>query len=212
MLKPYVAEFIGTFSLSIVVFMSIVAKSAVPTPLLAGIVLALFVYTIGHISGAHLNPAVTIGLWSIKKINWAQGIFYIIAQFAGAAVAILLARYYGVAQLTGAPNNLPVAIAEAVGAFMFAFGIASVVYGRVSAPMTGVVIGGSLAIGATLAGAYDIGGFLNPAVAFTSGAFNLAFILGPIVGSVIGFQAYKYLSEYDFTPKKTIEIIEVIVD
>ena len=198
-LKPFVAEFFGTFILSLVVMLSVMAGSQFPiaTSFLAAITLGLFVYSIGHISGAHLNPAVTIALWSIKKISWKPAVFYIISQFAGAALAILLAYGFGVGQADAAaiPNNLRIALGEAVGAMVFLFGIASVVYGRTPSSIGGILIGGSLVIGTTLAAILGVGGLINPAIAFTIGAFNVAYIVGPIVGAVIGAQIYKYLSE-----------------
>ena len=69
------------------------------------------------------------------------------------------------------------------------------VYGRVSASMSGIVVGASLLIGVTLGAILGVGGILNPAIAFTIGAFNVAYVLGPIVGAVVGAQAYKFLSE-----------------
>lgn len=198
LLKPFFAEFIGTFFFSLIVLLSVMASQfPIITPYLAAFTLGLFVYTIGHISGAHLNPAVTIALCTLRKVSWKNGLFYIISQFAGGALAILIAYQFGVTQANTAeiPNTIRVAIAEAFGAFIFVFGIASVVYGRIHSNFGGIVIGGSLLIGSTFAVFLGAGGLLNPAIAFTVGAFNLAYIIGPIVGAVLGAQAYKYLSE-----------------
>ncbi len=213
MLKPYIGEFIGTFALSGIVLIAIAAPQLVSlgAPILAALILGLLVYVIGHVSGAHFNPAITIGILSLKKIGWQTALFYIISQFAGAALAILVAKGFNIGQIGGdIPNNLRIALAEAAGGAVFGFGVASVVYGRVSSSLNGVVVGGSLLMGLTFAAVLGAGGLVNPAVAFTIGAFNLAFALGPIVGVVIGMQAYKYLSEVDYYRVKMQEVDVVI--
>jgi glycerol uptake facilitator-like aquaporin len=192
-MKKYVAEALGTFALTLVVALSIVAKFPVATPILAGLVLLLFVYSVAHISGTHINPSVTIGLWSIKKIQTKEALLYIVSQFVGALVALVV-----VSNTVGMPvlivsNILPIGFAEALGAFFFAFGIASVVYGKASSTMSGVVIGGSLLLGITIAACLGSNGVLNPAVALGIGSFNWMYLLGPIVGSVLGMQAYAWL-------------------
>lgn len=62
--KKLLAEGFGTFILTLTAMFSILGSFDVPTPVLVGLTLMLFVYTIGSLSGAHLNPAVTVGLWS----------------------------------------------------------------------------------------------------------------------------------------------------
>ena len=192
-MKKYIAEALGTFALTLVVALSLAGKFPVTTPVLAGLVLGLFVYTVGNLSGAHLNPAVTIGLWSVKKIKTDEAIFYILSQCIGAGLASLLAsQTLGLAQLS-VSNALMVGAAEFVGTFFFAFGIASVVYGKAPSLMSGIVIGGSLLLGISFAAMLGSNGVLNPAVALGIGSFNLMYLLGPICGSVLGMQAYKYL-------------------
>ena len=83
--------------------------------------------------------------------------------------------------------------AEALGAFFFAFGIAAVVYGKVSDHMSGLVIGGSLLLGILMASFSGSAGILNPAVAFALNSLSAVYILGPVVGAVVGFNAYRWL-------------------
>ena len=87
------------------------------------------------------------------------------------------------------------AIAECVGTLFFAFGVASVIYGKSPSELSGVVAGGSLILGITIAALLGSYGILNPALAFGVGTFNLVYVFAPIVGSVLGMQAYKYLAE-----------------
>jgi len=195
-MKKYLAEFIGTFGLTIAVMGSIAVDGGLATVLIAGITLGLFVATIGHISGAHINPAVTIGAWSLKKINATDAVLYIIAQFAGAALAVLVGNFCGL--YTGATDisfTWPTLVAEFVGALIFTFGIASVILSKnqVSghAPF---IIGGSLTLGTSLALALGSNAILNPAIAFGIGSFGIVYIIAPILGSLGGMWLYKGLN------------------
>ncbi len=198
MKNKYIAEFLGTFALSFVVLAAVsqVLPLPVSVPVIAGLTLGLFVYTIGGVSGAHLNPAVTIGLWSISKINNRDAVAYIVAQIFAAAVAIVLARTLAIATPLAVPATFmaPLFFAEAIGAFFFAFGIAAVVYGKVSNQMAGAVIGGSLLLGILIASFAGSAGILNPAVAFALNAVSIMYIVGPIAGAVVGFHAYRYIT------------------
>jgi len=192
-LKKYLAETLGTMTLTLVVALSIVTNFPIPTPVLAGLVLLLFVYSIGHISGTHINPAVTIGLWSIKKIKSSDACLYLLSQGIGAGIALLL-----VSSTVGAPvlvvsNSLHIGLVEALGTFFFTFGIASVVYEKTPSLMSGLVIGGSLLLGITIAATLGSNGVLNPAVAFGIKSFNLMYLFGPILGSILGMQTYKFI-------------------
>jgi aquaporin Z len=193
-MKKYIAEALGTFALALVVALSLAGTFPVPTPILAGLALGLFVYSVGHISGAHINPAVTIGAWTLKKISGMDALLYVVSQFIGAALALLV-----VSATLGMPHlavtdSWTTAFAEALGTFFFAFGIASVIYGKTPSQLSGVVVGGSLFLGITIAALVGSNGVLNPAVALGIGSFSVVYALAPVLGSVLGMQAYKYLA------------------
>ena len=197
MKKKIFAEALGTFALVFVVMTAIATGSAI-TPWLAGLTLGLMVYSLGHISGTHINPAVTIGAWSIGKISLQDAAKYVTAQFIGAFVAMLMVHAFipeatSLISLAVMPTaTLTVLCAEILGMFFFTFGIASVIYGKTPSDFSGVVVGLSLTLGIMIA-IIGSAGILNPAVALGLGSFNFMYILGPIAGSVLGMNAYKSL-------------------
>ncbi|MES2622991.1 MAG: aquaporin [Patescibacteria group bacterium] len=192
-MKKYIAELIGAFALTLTVSLSLVGTFPIATPLLAALTLGLFVYSIGHISGAHINPAVTLGAWSIKKISTQNALAYMLAQFVGASIAMTIMAYTVGTPSVTSTLSWAVFFAELIGTFFFTFGIASVIYEKTPSVASGAVIGGSLLLGIAIAAHLGANGILNPAVAFGIGSFNFAYILGPLVGSVLGMQAYRKL-------------------
>lgn len=191
-MKQYLAEFLGTCVLSLGVLLSLGAHFPIPTPVVAGMIVGLFVFTIGALSGAHLNPAITIGIWSINKIKTDEAVKYIAAQCLGAMVALYIGMQFITPATLQISNSFIVAAGEALGTFLLAFGVATVVHGKVNDTIAGFVIGGSLTIGAMIASVAS-NGVLNPAVALGINSFSIAYIIGPIVGSVAAFQLAKFL-------------------
>lgn len=189
--RKYSAEALGTFFLTLAVYLSLAFATPLATPIVAALTLGLFVYTVGDLSGCHINPAVTIGLWSIKKINAKDAMLYIIAQFVGAFLAMQLGLYIsqGHAVVAGYEDAFSVGVSEALGAFVFTFGIASVVYAKVHSSFSGMIVGLSLLLGIFVASPMS-NAVLNPAVALGIGSFGVMYILGPIVGSLAGFWAF----------------------
>src|SRR6202023_2773574 len=92
-LRRGVAEFIGTFTLILIGVGSIVAAEQIHDPSLIGVALAhglaiaVMVSALGHISGAHFNPAITFGFLVTRRIKPPLAVVYWIAQLAGAALA-----------------------------------------------------------------------------------------------------------------------------
>lgn len=197
-LRALLAELLGTFGLTLAVFIGINNPAfPVPVPVIAGLTLGLFVYTIGPISGCHINPAVTIGLLSIGKVRLPDAAGYIVVQFVGAGIALAVGNVFFPTpqEMTGVTAAMP-GFAELFGTAIFLFGIASVVLGRVPSNMSGIVIGGSLLLGISLA-AHRSAGVLNPAVAFGIGSFTHPYIWGPVVGAILGAMLSNLLSDPD---------------
>lgn len=192
--RKHIAEFIGTFALTTAVALSLILNLPLATPLVAALTLMLFVYTIGDISGAHLNPAVTIGLASIKKISGKEAAFYLVAQFLGALVAMVVVK--GLTSETPnllVENTASVGTVEAFGAFFLVFGVCAVVLDKVKTAASGLVIGGSLLLGILMTAGLS-NGVLNPAVALGIGSFSVMYVVGPIIGGVFAALLYQNLA------------------
>ncbi|MFM2414444.1 MAG: Aquaporin [Candidatus Parcubacteria bacterium] len=197
--QKHIAEAFGTFILSLLVALSIKAggSDAIPTAVLAAATVGIFVYTIGGISGTHLNPAVTLALFVQKKLTQTDALYYVAAQMIGGIIAGAVVHgskvFTALAKITS--FNGTDFVAEIFGTLILMFGIIAVVAGKAHAQASGIVIGGSLLLGATLAGLMGGDGFLNPAVAIAAKQLSLTTILGPGIGAVIAVYFYSMLIE-----------------
>lgn len=204
--KPFLAEFLGTFTLVFIgaaaVAVTGVAPFEVTVPALAhGLILVGLIFTYGHISGAHFNPAVTLALLVGGKVDVIKAIAYWIAQFAGAIAAALLLRItldniplaegvWGLGETTGPLTSSNVWVAAIIEGLL-AFLLVSVIY---QAAVYGKAGGlAPLAIGLTLAGLiFATGPFtgasVNPARTFGPAllAGNLDYVLPYFVGLFAG--------------------------
>ncbi|MDA8347153.1 MAG: aquaporin [Thermaerobacter sp.] len=209
-MKKYLAEFIGTFLLTTViagsVMMDAISRSSTANvPFVVFLVLMVLVYTIGPISGAHVNPAVTLGVFALGKIPGRDVVGYIVAQLIGAIVAslVLLAILGHVASL-GA--TVPVAgwgdwrgaALEALLTFGLVFAVSMTFHPKFPPLASGLAVGGALGLGAFWGGALT-GGSMNPArtlgPALVSGQFASIwiYIVGPIVGAIVAALVVRYL-------------------
>jgi MIP family channel proteins len=199
--KLYIAEAMGTFALVFIGGGAILSDSIlhfgiIGVALAHGFILMCMIYALGHISGAHFNPAVTIGMLITNKIEPEKALGYILSQLFGSIIAAL----YLLLIFTSKPGNLGsqtlapgVAFSqgfllEAILTFFLVF----VVYGvavdeRAPKGIYGLAIGMTLAV-CILAGGSMTGASLNPARSFgpalVSGTWqnHLVYWLGPIFG------------------------------
>lgn len=193
-MTKYIAELVGTFLLAVAVAVSLAGKFPVPTPVIAGLTLGICVYTMGAISGTHINPSITIALLAIRKISLKDAAGYLVAQFAGGALAMIVARaLLGSSPAVTVADTGAIFCAEALGTFVLAYGVCSVVHGKAPGPAAGLTIGGSLLIGISLAAPIS-NGVLNPAVALGIGSFSLVYALGPIVGALVAMFLYRFVA------------------
>lgn len=126
-LNIVLAELVGTFILTVVALMT----AAEVVPLAVGLTLALLVMAIGGVSGSHVNPAVTFGLWVAGKVKAQLVPFYWGAQFLGAMAAVVVINLVAGSKLGldfshFATFNWTIFMIEFVGTAVFLFGLVSV--------------------------------------------------------------------------------------
>jgi glycerol uptake facilitator-like aquaporin len=190
------AEFLGTGILVSVVLA--VSKSNIGIPyfvaLAVGLTLAGLVTVFGSVSGAHLNPAITLGLWSARRVKTLPAVVYIVAQLLGGFCAYLLYTYFANTHWANSGKfESRILVAEAVGAFVFSLGWATTVYQKLEGAKAAFVVGASLTIGILVA-SIGSGGMLNPAVALGLRSWVWGtYVLGPVLGAIIGFNLYALL-------------------
>jgi MIP family channel proteins len=219
--KVIISELLGTFFLVLVGTSVAVAASlnttiaGLPANSLAvalgfGLTLIALVFALGHISGAHFNPAVTIALLVVKKFPAKYVPFYIAAQLLGALLAAYTVLYmYGSQAKSMASlgatlpaktvNGWKVLVVEAIATFMLMLVIMAIATdSRSPKAAAGTAIGFTLAGGILMAGPLT-GGALNPARALgpmiVAGKLTdlWAYIVGPIIGAIAGAFIYNYV-------------------
>ena len=163
--------------------------------LVFGMVVLAMIYSVGNISGAHLNPAVTIGFVAAGRMKLADTGPYFIGQLAGGmAAALLLALFFPGHANLGATlphmGGLRSFTMEAVISFILMFVILNVSIGHMEKGiMAGVAVGGTIALLAIFAGPLT-GASMNPmrslAPAMASGTFEglWIYLTAPFVGTI----------------------------
>lgn len=189
-------EAIGTFVLVMVVLN--VSRYGLPffTAIAAGVTIATF-YSVGvKISGGHFNPAVTLGLFSLRQVSFVRTVAYIVAQFLGALGAWQLYEYLTQRALKNAttPWDWRIVIAESVGMLIFVIGFAAVVKQKLTGWQAAASIGTAFFLGILVAGLAS-NGILNPAVAVGVRSFDLNYLIGPVVGGLVGMNLYWFVLE-----------------
>lgn len=211
-IKKYVAEFIGTF---VLVFFACGTAAMVgcdtpagylATAIAFGLVIVAMAYSIGNVSGCHINPAVSIAMLVSGKLSFKDFIGYVIAQFAGAtAGAAALMAFAG--KDSGLGTNalfegkiVASLVIEVILTFVFVLAILGVTSKIENSSVAGIVIGLSLTL-VHLLGISFTGTSVNPARSFGPALFVggealstvWVFIVAPLVGGVLAALVYKFL-------------------
>jgi len=215
LLKKCTAEFIGTF---VLVFFAcgtaaVVGCSAengtgyLLTALAFGLVIVAMAYSIGNVSGCHINPAVSIAMLVSGKLSVKDFIGYLIAQFAGATVgAAALMAFVGKNSGLGANALYKGDIAlslliEVILTFVFVIAILGVTSKKENGAVSGIVIGLTLTL-VHILGISFTGTSVNPARSFGPALFVgggaltdvWVFLVAPLVGGVLAALVYKFLA------------------
>lgn len=243
-MRKYIAEFIAVFFLVFVGAGSIVADTYLESiravssfgvlgvALAHGLALAMAIAAVGHISGGHVNPAISIAMWVSKRLSLKDLGGYIVAQLAGAAAAAGALKLVAPAQIYTTFTSIGVpGLAEGVNIFngiafeaILTFFLAFVVWG-VAVDRRGPASIGALAIGLTvtfdiLAGGAFVGAAMNPARWFgpaaVAGNFanGLVWIVGPVLGALLASLIYEtfLLSDEDVAVTVAVDMEEDLLE
>lgn len=224
-MKKNLAEFIGTFWLVLGGCGSAVLAAGFPNvgigllgvSLAFGLTVVTIAYSLGHISGAHLNPAVTIGLWAGGRVSGkdilpyvasqvlgaiaAAGVLYIIATGNGSAIGDFAANGYG-EHSPGHYSMLAAALTEFVMTFMFLIVILGATDQRAPKGFAGLAIGLALTL-IHLISIPVTNTSVNPARSISQAIFAgewamgqlWLFILMPVLGAIAAGAVYKFLGK-----------------
>lgn len=197
------AELIGTFILATAVLMTS------GNVIFAALTVVILVLVLGKLSGAHINPAVTIALLATRNISAVKAFGFIVAQLFGALLAFVVASKFAA---TADPTYMSTEVfkaaelmgtwrpfwAELLGATLFGFGVSSAVLGKKEGFDAAFTVGGSLLVGLVVA-SIGSGAVLNPAVAlgisaYTNNGWSIAvYALAPVLGATAGAWLFKLL-------------------
>ena len=211
---PYLAESLGTFALvfagpgaAAVNVASGGGVSGVGIGMSFGLIVMAMIFALGHISGCHINPAITIAFRALGRISSARAAGYILAQLVGAVLAgfaiIAVVGHQGDAGATTPHINGAHAalISETILTFFLAFVVFAVATDeRAQGPFAAIAIGGYVGFAATGWGpvanaSMNPARTFGPAVAANVWDSHWVYWVGPIVGALLATAVYELLRE-----------------
>jgi aquaporin NIP len=208
--RSLVAELIGTFALvfagagAIMVDAKTHALGHVGVAITFGLVIMVMIYAVGHVSGAHFNPAVSFAFALTRHFPWTRVGTYWLAQLAGglAAAAILRGSLGGVAHVGAtlpSGSQGQAFVWELILTFFLMFVIMAVAtHARAVGEAAAIAIGGAVGLDAMFGGPIT-GASMNPArstgPALVSGDLHALwlYIVAPLLGAAVGAWAYQFV-------------------
>ena len=211
--RPLLAEFVGTFAFIFIGAGSIIidvhthgAVGLLGIALAHGLMLSIMVSVFGPISGAHFNPAVTIGLWVAKKIDAATSTFYIVSQLAGGSLAGFALRaifdpsdwtpvHLGTPMLAAGVTPLDAILLEAVLTAFLLWAVLGTAVDSAAPKIGGFGIGLTVAEDILFGGPIT-GAAMNPARVFGTALaagfweYHWVYWIGPVLGAVVASWLY----------------------
>ena len=210
-MKKYIAECIGTCVLVLFACgVAVLSSNSIGIALAFGLVVVAMAYSIGNVSGCHINPAVSVGMAFAGKMEWKECAKYVLAQVIGAILGAALlgyflgsfealgANYYDTRLLDG--DILKALLIETVLTFVFVLTILGVTDKKENGHITGLIIGLTLTL-VHLIGIPFTGTSVNPARSLGPAIFEgsealsqvWVFILAPLIGAFLASLVYKKL-------------------
>lgn len=205
-INKYLAELVGTFVLVLVGSMSILAAQAMEAPILVvvplgfGLGLLAAIHAVGHVSGGHFNPAVTLAMWLDKRMPAGDVVGYLIGQFAGAitasSVVLMMSSQGAVARTaTGFKTTGVGFLTEFVLTLIFVLVILAST--KKAAATAGLAIPFTL-VAVHLAGIPFSGASVNPARSFGPALVGgetsqlWVYLVAPMAGGAIGWVFWRF--------------------
>uniref|UniRef100_A0A803QMG1 Uncharacterized protein n=2 Tax=Cannabis sativa TaxID=3483 RepID=A0A803QMG1_CANSA len=174
--------------------------------LAGGLIVTVMIYTVGHISGAHMNPAVTLAFAAVRHFPWKQVPLYAAGQVIGAILGAFTLRevldpIQDIGTTTPHGTHVQALIIEIVVTFIMMFVTSAVATDtKAVGELAGIAVGSSVCIASMFAGPIS-GGSMNPArtlgPAIASGQYKgiWVYIVGPVIGTLLGSGAYRIIRE-----------------
>lgn len=207
-LRPEAAEAVGVFFIVLAGGAAILTGAGgLAVALAFGLAVAVLIYALGHLCGAHFNPAITVAFALTGHFPWRRVASYVAAQLAGAIVAaVVLRAVFGdvgpVATHVGEGTALWVAVlVEVLASFLLALVIIGVATdNRAAQGLAGLAIGLTVTLDALWAGpltgaSMNPARSLGPALVAMDGALVWLYLLAPLVGACAGMATYEWLRQ-----------------
>ena len=205
-MKKYIAEFTGTLMLTLIACgIAVTTGNYLGIALAFGLVVVACAYSIGNVSGAHINPAVSLGFALTGQMTWVEFGKYACAQIlgaiAGSGILSIITESTKTLGANGYSGSVWIALLiEVILTFIFVLTILGVTDKKENTHVTGIVIGLTLTL-VHLFGIHYTGTSVNPARSIGPALFQggdalsqvWVFILAPMIGAALAAYFFKYI-------------------